>query len=378
MSEFSTDRIFTATFDDDEQKLYGQPGSVWTTAAALKRFVNKATGVCWPSIRAIHEACGLAVSTVKKALRILEKIGFLKIKRRENNTNIYEMDLATRTKYRQERHQQEAVNHPEPVASPQPTENVTHTPVEPVNHPTPTHTAPEPQTTSTAPVRKSRPKTNPATTREKAESYHNNFMAEYPDLDTPSPYGMRRESAERMAAVYVDGMIEATGEPTHITHHIADIRIGGGVYSGDLRSANTNQRLAEGVLNPERDWQTVVRSTLSDRYPGLSPYLIAYYIKLITPLVDTGEVCLADLDQALSTMQKRGPFYADFSATSLARAVVARRMMFPVLKDFNRQSSRSANLIIEDKSVIVRPGEVAPAALRVKESLDNTREMATV
>lgn len=375
MHEYSTDRIFTATFDDDEQKLYGQPGSVWTTAAALKRFVNKATGKCWPSIKTIHKACGLAISTVKKALRILEKIGYLVIHRRENNTNIYEMNLATKTEKRKKPHSKST---PEPTNTPQPVENTPHTPVEPVNRPTPTHTAPEPQTTSTAPVRKSRPKTNPATTREQAESYHHAFMAEYPDLDIPSPYGMRREAAERMAAVYVDGMIEATGDKTHITHHVADIRIGGGVYSGDLRSANTNQRLAEGVLNPERDWQTVVRSTLSDRYPGLSPYLVAYYIKLITPLVDTGEVCLADLDQALSTMQKRGPFYADFSATSLARAVVARRMMFPVLKDFNRQSSRSANLIIEDKSVIVRPGEVAPAALRVKESLDKAREMATV
>ena len=181
-----------------------------------------------------------------------------------------------------------------------------------------------------------------------------------------------------MASVYVAGMIEAIGEPTHVTRHVADLRMGGAAYSGDLRSANTNQRIAEGVLNPERDWQTVVRSTLHHRYPELSPYLVAYYINLITPLVATGEVCLADLDWALGTMQKCGPFYADHSATSLARAVVARRMEFPNLKDKRRESSRESALIIEDKSVIVRPGQAAPAALRIKEQLDNQQEVATV
>ena len=368
MNKHSTDRIFTATFDDDEQKLYGQPGSVWTTAATLKRFMNKATGKCWPSIKTIHKACGLAISTVKKALRILEKIGYLVIHRRENNTNIYEMNLATKTENRKKPHSK---------STPQPVENTPHAPAEPTNTPTPTQQSPTPQTTA-EPPRKKRSKVDPKVTRQRAENYHNEFMAEYPELNTPSPYGMRREEAEIMSSVYVAGMIEAVGEPTHITHHIADLRMGGAVYSGDLRKSNPRQRDGEGVLNPDRDWQTVVRSTLHRRYPNLSPYLVAYYINLISPLVATGEVCLADLDQALSTMQKRGPFYADYSATSLARAVVARRMEFPNLKDKNWEYSRSANLAIEDKSVIVRPGQAAPAALRIKEQLDNRQEVVTV
>lgn len=373
MSEYSTDRIFTATFDDDEKKLIGQPGSVWTIAATLKQFVNKATGKCWPSIRTIHKACGLAISTVKKALRILKEIGYIIVHHREGTTNIYEMNLATKTGNRKQRPKAT----PEPVVASQPGENVPHAPAEPTNTTTPTQQAPATQTTAPAPTKK-RQKVDPKTTRQQAEAYHNGFMAEYPELNTPSPYGMRREEAQIMASVYVAGMIEAIGEPTHVTRHVADLRMGGAAYSGDLRSANTNQRIAEGVLNPERDWQTVVRSTLHHRYPELSPYLVAYYINLITPLVATGEVCLADLDWALGTMQKRGPFYADYSATSLARAVVARRMEFPNLKDKRRESSREANLIIEDKSVIVRPGQAAPAALRIKEQLDNQQEVATV
>lgn len=373
MHENTTDRIFTATFDDDEKKLIGQPGSVWTIAATLKQFVNKTTGKCWPSIRTIHKACGLAISTVKKALRILKEIGYIIVHRREGTTNIYEMNLATKTGNRKQRPKAT----PEPVVASQPGENVPHAPVEPTNTTTPTHTAPAPQTTATEPPKRKRPKVDPKVTRQQAEAYHNGFMAEYPELNTPAPYGMRREEAQIMASVYVAGMIEAIGEPTHVTRHVADLRMGGGVYSGDLRSANTNQRIAEGVLNPERDWQTVVRSTLHHRYPELSPYLVAYYINLITPLVATGEVCLADLDWALGTMQKRGPFYADHSATSLARAVVARRMEFPNLKDKRRESSRESALIIEDKSVIVRPGQVAPAALRIKEQLDNQQEVAT-
>lgn len=367
MYENTTDRIFTATFDDDEKKLIGQPGSVWTIAATLKQFVNKATGKCWPSIRTIHKACGLAISTVKKALRILKEIGYIIVHHREGTTNIYEMNLATKTGNRKQR----------PKATPEPVENAPHAPAEPTNT-TPTHTAPAPQTIATEPPRKGRAKVDPKVTRQQAEAYHNGFMEEYPELNTPSPYGMRREEAQIMASVYIAGMIEAIGEPTHVTRHVADLRMGGAAYSGDLRSANTNQRIAEGVLNPERDWQTVVRSTLHHRYPELSPYLVAYYINLITPLVATGEVCLADLDWALSTMQKRGPFYADYSATSLARAVVARRMEFPNLKGKRRESSREANLIIEDKSVIVRPGQAAPAALRIKEQLDNQQEVATV
>lgn len=374
MSEFSTDRIFTATFDDDEKKLIGQPGSVWTIAATLKQFVNKATGKCWPSIRTIHKACGLAISTVKKALRILKEIGYIIVHHREGTTNIYEMNLATKTGNRKKRPKAT----PEPVVASQPGENVPHAPAEPTNTTTPTHTAPAPQTTATEPPRKGRAKVDPKVTRQQAEAYHNGFMEEYPELNTPAPYGMRREEAQIMASVYVAGMIEAIGEPTHVTSHVADLRMGGAAYSGDLRSANTNQRIAEGVLNPERDWQTVVRSTLHHRYPELSPYLVAYYINLITPLVATGEVCLADLDWALGTMQKRGPFYADYSATSLARAVVARRMEFPNLKDKRRESSRESALIIEDKSVIVRPGQAAPAALRIKEQLDNQQEVATV
>lgn len=361
MYENTTDRIFTATFDDDEKKLIGQPGSVWTIAATLKQFVNKATGKCWPSIRTIHKACGLAISTVKKALRILKEIGYIIVHHREGTTNIYEMNLATKTGNRKQR----------PKATPEPVANVPHAPVEPTNTTTPTHEPPATQTTATEPPRKKRQKVDPKVTRQQAEDYHNQFMEEYPELNTPSAYGMRREEAQIMASVYIAGMAEAIGEPTHITRHVADLRMGGAVYSGDLRSANTNQRIAEGVLNPDRDWQTVVRSTLHHRYPNLSPYLVAYYINLISPLVDTGEVCLADLDQALSTMQKRGPFYADHSATSLATAVVARRMEFPNLKDKRRESSRESALIIEDKSVIVRPGQAAPAALRIKEQLDN-------
>lgn len=373
MNKHSTDRIFTATFDDDEKKLMGLAGSVWTTAQALKQFVNKTTGKCWPSIKAIQKVCGLGLSTVKKALRTLERIGYIIVHRREGYTNIYEMNLATKTG-NSKKPNREAT--PEPVVTSQPVENAPHAPAEPTNTPTPTHTAPAPQTTAPAPTRK-RKKVNPKKTRQQAEDYHNEFMVEHPELNTPSPYGMRWDDAGRMASVYVTGMIEAVGEPTHITSHVADLRMGGAVYSGDLRKSNPRQRVGEGVLNPDGDWKTVVRTTIHNRYPGLSPYLVAYYINLITPLVETGEVCLADLDQAISTMQKRGPFYADFSATSLAITVVARRMAFALLKDRNWEYSRDANLIIEDKSVIVKPGEVAPAALRIKEQLDNQRKVVT-
>ena len=51
---------------------------------ALSRFANRKTGECWPSIGRLAQLLDLARNTVKTALRKLEEVGLITIKRRRD------------------------------------------------------------------------------------------------------------------------------------------------------------------------------------------------------------------------------------------------------------------------------------------------------
>ena len=61
--------------------------------SVLCRYADKIDGSCWPSIKSIGQKCGKSPSTVKRALKELEKIGAIVIDPRYNDdgqtSNLY-------------------------------------------------------------------------------------------------------------------------------------------------------------------------------------------------------------------------------------------------------------------------------------------------
>lgn len=325
MTDVTVLHPYTATYDEDRKKLYGQPGSVWAVWDVISSKADVRTGECWPSVRWIAQVCGLATRVIRSAIQTLESLGLIAVKRRKATSSIYTVRLAT-----QRRFSAAEPTTPTPAReaeSEAPTDDLTPcTNVHRGGAQTCTQINNREQITTSPSI----PLTGDSGSGGEGEP---SATDSEPGWLPPSTAA---ELSEATVAFFEHQGMNTRGIAERVAEDISGVQVRTSVMDLPARAAT-----GEACIRPDSNWEPFIADLVSRVWGESTPRSIMdRFCSTIAPLIRTGEVSLHMIATAIERPADRRKFFADGSARALAVELSKRRMTWNLkLRAMNERGS---------------------------------------